>query len=574
KTVFDNAIDVLDVEDRQLPQIKFLYPYLLRGIAFHHSGLLPLLKEIVELLFQEGLIKVLFATETFAMGLNMPARTVVFTDVKKFDGIDTRGIVILRAREKMAPNAIKEMIMGESDNLTSAFHLKYNMILNMMRVEGISPEYLLKNSFYQFQNTATLPGLEEDLRLAELEYSNSIIPDEDVIAEYYDTRRLLDVYAHEMRQIINHPSNCLKFLKPGSDSQDNQTSTTDKYFVDVLLYCDKDSIVAKAADGTTTGVRPCKENAIGEMMVVPVELTSLSCISQIRIFPPKILTLKQVRQSVYDSIQVIIKRYPGGIASLDPIEDMGIEDENFHKLIRKTEVLEDKLFSNKLHNTPQLSSLYEQYGKKVALRARIRTLKKKVNNVKSILHLDDLKHRKRVLRRIGYLTDDDIVTVKGRVACDINVGDEVVLTEMLLNGVFSDLSVEKIAALLSCFVIEQHDKERINLKEDLYVVYRRLQEIARNIVAISVECKLQINEEEYLASFCPDMMELVYKIMKIAPKYYDGHVIRVFRCLDELLRAMVIAAKNIGNSELEMKFQTAISKLRRGIPFAASLYIQ
>ncbi|CAG8624978.1 16736_t:CDS:10, partial [Cetraspora pellucida] len=640
KTVFDNAIDVLDVEDRQLPQIKFLYPYLLRGIAFHHSGLLPLLKEIVELLFQEGLIKVLFATETFAMGLNMPARTVVFTDVKKFDGelvryitsgeyiqmsgragrrgIDIRGIVILMAREKMAPNALKEMIMGESDNLTSAFHLKYNMILNMMRVEGINPEYLLKNSFYQFQNTATLPALEEDLRHTELEYSNSIIPDEDVIAEYYDTRRLLDVYAHEMRQIINHPSNCLKFLKPGrlvrvkhadmdfgwgmvvaygkrvdqkyiadptfertlqeaSDNQDNPTSPTDKYFVDVLLYCDKDSIVAKAADGTTTGVKPCKENVPGETMVVylqvvPVELSSLSCISQIRIFPPKILTLKQVRQSVYDSIQVIIKRYPGGLAPLDPIEDMGIEDENFQKLIRKTEVLEDKLFSNKLHNTSQLSSLYEQYGKKVALRARIRSLKKKVNNVKSILHLDDLKHRKRVLRRIGYLSDDDIVTVKGRVACDINVGDEVVLTEMLLNGVFSDLSVEKVAALLSCFVIEQHDKERINLKEDLYVVYRRLQEIARNIVAISVECKLQINEEEYLASFCPDMMELVHnwcqgksfaEIMKIAPKSYDGHVIRVFRCLDELLRAMVTAAKNIGNSELEMKFQTAINKLRR-----------
>ncbi|KAF0408353.1 antiviral helicase [Gigaspora margarita] len=397
KTVFDNAIDVLDVEDRQLPQIKFLYPYLLRGIAFHHSGLLPLLKEIVELLFQEGLIKVLFATETFAMGLNMPARTVVFTDVKKFDGelvryitsgeyiqmsgragrrgIDTRGIVILMAREKMAPNAIKEMIMGESDNLTSAFHLKYNMILNMMRVEGISPEFLLKNSFYQFQNTATLPALEEDLRRAELEYSNFIIPDEDIIAEYYDTRRLLDVYTHEMRQIINLPSNCLQFLKPGrlvrvrhadmdfgwgmvvaygkrvdqkytadstfeqrlqetSDGQDHQLSSTDKYFVDVLLYCDKDSIVAKAADGTTTGVKPCKENGTGEMMVVPVELNSLYCISQIRIFPPKSLVLKQVRQSVYDSIQVIIKRYPNGLTPLDPIEDMGIEDENFHKLIR------------------------------------------------------------------------------------------------------------------------------------------------------------------------------------------------------------------------------------------------
>ncbi|CAG8446308.1 1514_t:CDS:10, partial [Scutellospora calospora] len=646
KTVFDNAIDVLDVEDRQLPQIKFLYPYLLRGIAVHHSGLLPLLKEIVELLFQEGLIKVLFATETFAMGLNMPARTVVFTDVKKFDGelvryitsgeyiqmsgragrrgIDTRGIVILMAREKMAPNALKEMIMGESDNLISAFHLKYNMILNMMRVEGISPEFLLKNSFYQFQNTATLPALEEDLHKAELEYSNFIIPDEDVIAEYYDTRGLLDTYAHEMRQIINHPSNCSQFLKPGrlvrvkhadmdfgwgmvvaygkrvdqkypadstfeqtqqeaSNNQDNQIFSADNYFVDVLLYCDRDSIVAKAADGTTTGVKPCKENEPGEMMVVPVELSSLYCISQTRIFPPKILALKQIRRSVYDSIQVIIKCYPGGLVPLDPIEDMGIEDENFQKLIRKIEVLEDKLFSNKLHDTPQLPPLYEQYAKKVALRTRIRSLKKKVNNVQSILHLDDLKHRKRVLRRIGYLTDDDIVTVKGRVACDINVGDEIVLTEMLLNGGFSDLSVEMIAALLSCFVIEQHDKEKANLKEDFYVVYRRLQDIARNIVAISIECKLQINEEEYLANFCPDMMELVHswcqgksfaEIMKFAPKYYDGHVIRVFRCLDEVLRTMVIAAKNIGNSELEMKFQTAISKLRRGIPFAASLYIQ
>jgi ATP-dependent RNA helicase DOB1 len=73
-----------------LPQIEHLIPFLKRGIAFHHSGLLPVLKEIVELLFQEGLIKILFATETFAMGLNMPAKTVVFTDLKKFDGTANR----------------------------------------------------------------------------------------------------------------------------------------------------------------------------------------------------------------------------------------------------------------------------------------------------------------------------------------------------------------------------------------------------------------------------------------------------------------------------------------------------
>ena len=57
-----------------------------------YAGLLPLLKETIEILFSEGLIKVLFATETFAMGLNMPARTVLFTNVRKFDGKDYRWV--------------------------------------------------------------------------------------------------------------------------------------------------------------------------------------------------------------------------------------------------------------------------------------------------------------------------------------------------------------------------------------------------------------------------------------------------------------------------------------------------
>jgi len=54
-----------------------------RGIGIHHGGLLPILKEVIEILFQEGLVKALFATETFSMGLNMPAKTVVFTALRK-----------------------------------------------------------------------------------------------------------------------------------------------------------------------------------------------------------------------------------------------------------------------------------------------------------------------------------------------------------------------------------------------------------------------------------------------------------------------------------------------------------
>ena len=90
--IFTNAIAILHEDCRQLPQITHLLPLLKRGIGIHHAGLLPLLKEVIEILFQECLIKVLFVTETFSIGLNMPAKTVLFTSVRKFDGREFRNL--------------------------------------------------------------------------------------------------------------------------------------------------------------------------------------------------------------------------------------------------------------------------------------------------------------------------------------------------------------------------------------------------------------------------------------------------------------------------------------------------
>lgn len=190
--VFNNAIDVLSDDDKKLPQVQQILPLLKRGVGIHHSGLLPLIKETIEILFGEGLIKALFATETFAMGLNMPARTVVFTSVRKFDGtnfrfitsgeyiqmsgragrrgIDERGIVILRVDEKVNPAVGKEMICGRPDPLNSAFHLTYNMVLNLLRVEEVNPEYMLEHSFFQFQQYLEYPKLHES-KLFELNIS-------------------------------------------------------------------------------------------------------------------------------------------------------------------------------------------------------------------------------------------------------------------------------------------------------------------------------------------------------------------------------------------------------------------
>ena len=183
--IFKNAIINLAEEDRQLPQIANLLPLLRRGVGVHHGGLLPILQEVIEILFQEGLIKVLFATETFSIGLNMPAKTVVFTAARKFDGkefrnlssgeyiqmsgragrrgLDDRGVVIMMVDEKLEPAAAKTMVKGEADRLDSAFHLGYNMILNLMKVEGISPEFMLERCFFQFQSSAGIPQLKNGM---------------------------------------------------------------------------------------------------------------------------------------------------------------------------------------------------------------------------------------------------------------------------------------------------------------------------------------------------------------------------------------------------------------------------
>jgi ATP-dependent RNA helicase DOB1 len=111
--------------------------------------------------------------------------------------------------------------------------------------------------------------------------------------------------------------------------------------------------------------------------------------------------------------------------------------------------------TNALHNSPALPALYDQYASKQELLLKIKTTKKKIQAAHSVMHLDELKCRKRALRRLGFATNDDVVEQKGRVACEISSGDELLLTEMIFGGVFNELTPQQTAALLSCFVFDE-----------------------------------------------------------------------------------------------------------------------
>ncbi|XP_044302053.1 exosome RNA helicase MTR4 [Varanus komodoensis] len=620
--VFNNAIDCLSDEDKKLPQVEHVLPLLKRGIGIHHGGLLPILKETIEILFSEGLIKALFATETFAMGINMPARTVLFTSARKFDGkdfrwitsgeyiqmsgragrrgMDDRGIVILMVDEKMSPTVGKQLLKGSADPLNSAFHLTYNMVLNLLRVEEINPEYMLEKSFYQFQHYRAIPGVVEKVTKLEQQYNEIEIPNEENVVIYYKIRQQLAKLGKEIEEYIHKPKYCLPFLQPGrlvkvknedddfgwgvvvnfskkSNVKPNSGELDPLYVAEVLLHCSKESLKNSA----TEAAKPAKPGEKGEMQVVPVLVHLLSAISSVRLYIPKDLRPLDNRQSVLKSIQEVQKRFPDGVPLLDPIDDMGIKDPGLKKVIQKIEAFEHRMYSHPLHNDSNLETVYKLCERKAQIAIDIKAAKRELKKARTVLQMDELKCRKRVLRRLGFATSSDVIEMKGRVACEISSADELLLTEMMFNGLFNDLSAEQATALLSCFVFQENSSEMPKLTEQLAGPLRQMQECAKRIAKVSAEAKLEIDEENYLNSFRPNLMDVVHTwangatfahICKMTD-VFEGSIIRCMRRLEELLRQMCQAAKAIGNTELENKFAGGITKIKRDIVFAASLYL-
>ena len=169
------------------------YPALLnllqKGVAFHHSGLRPLLKEIVEVLFSRGLVKVLFATETFAVGINMPTKTVVFTSFSKVDntgqcrmlraheyiqmagragrrGKDTEGLVLyLPAHRPESVEDVQAMMLGRAQSLESKMDFHYDFIIKCLQSGGkVGTDDMARQSFWYSSRLAEIEMLEDQNR--------------------------------------------------------------------------------------------------------------------------------------------------------------------------------------------------------------------------------------------------------------------------------------------------------------------------------------------------------------------------------------------------------------------------
>lgn len=636
ETIFWSAMDMLSDDDKKLPQVSNMLPLLKRGIGVHHSGLLPILKEVIEILFQEGFIKCLFATETFSIGLNMPAKTVVFTNVRKFDGdkfrwissgeyiqmsgragrrgIDERGICILMVDENLEPSTAKLMLKGSADPLNSAFHLSYNMLLNQIRSEDGDPETLLRNSFYQFQADRAIPDLEKQAKVLQEERESMIIEGEDSLKDYYSLLEQYKTLKKDVRDIVLSPKHCLPFLQPGrlvcilctkndensssfsvkddvtwgviinfvrikevSEEDANKKPEDSSYMVDVLTRCrmQKDELAKK-----TIRIIPIKEP--GEPAVISIPLSQIDCLSSIRIIIPKDLLPVKARENTLKKVSEVLNRFvKEGTPLLDPEDDMKVQSSSYRKAARRIEMLENLFEKHEIAKSPLIEQKLKVLHTKKELTAKIKSIKRMMRSSSVLAFKGELKARKRVLRRMGYIKSDDVVELKGKVACEISSADELTLTELMFNGVLKDIKVEEMISLLSCFVWREKLQEAQKPRDELEMLFMQLQDTARKVAKVQLECKVQMDVDSFVSSFRPDVMEAVYAWAKGSKFYeimemsqvFEGSLIRAIRRLEEVLQQLIQAAKSIGETELEVKFEEAVTKIKRDIVFAASLYL-
>lgn len=185
--IVDAAFEGADTDELRILGYATWRDGLERGIAAHHAGMLPAFKEVVEDLFQQGLVKVVFATETLALGINMPARSVVLEKLVKWNGsvhapitpgeytqltgragrrgIDFEGHAIVVWHQELDPAMLAGLASNRTYPLKSSFRPSYNMAVNLISEFGVSKsKELLESSFAQFQADRSVVGLATQIK--------------------------------------------------------------------------------------------------------------------------------------------------------------------------------------------------------------------------------------------------------------------------------------------------------------------------------------------------------------------------------------------------------------------------
>ncbi|KAI5480335.1 antiviral helicase SKI2 [Pseudohyphozyma bogoriensis] len=627
---FEKSLTRLKGSDKSLPQITSMRSLLSRGIGVHHGGLLPIVKEIVELLFARGLVKVLFATETFAMGVNMPAKCVVFSGIKKHDGrnfrellpgeytqmsgragrrgLDKTGTVIIVAEGDVPETStLTHMLLGQPTKLQSQFRLTYSMILNLLRVEALRVEEMIKRSFSENAAQRLLPEHQKKVTEGEIELKAlkklEPGPRTDELKKFYDlSLRVVELNTAVLEGILAHPATS-KILSAGrvvilSDGhfRDNPgvilkaapLAVSDAGVIDstkqfyVLAFVPPEIRAGKldvAADAVPPRWPPKPQSTPGltyDLAIVP--LTSISLITSTTMKVDFEAIAEQHRRSSMENALAEFVRLEESGLTLQEADWSKARALQFREALNERDELASKLAFFVVDGNDFAESYQIIHGEKV-LQEKIATLRMALSEDNLEL-LPDYEQRIAVLKELQFIDENQTVMIKGRVACEINSASELVLTELILENTFAAYEPEEVVALLSCFIFQEKTDVEPLLTPKLQEGKATILDIAERVRIVQAKHRADVADEGFNTDLKFGLVEVVYEWAKgmafshitALTDVQEGTIVRAITRLDETCREVRDAARIVGNADLFTKMETCQQKIRRDVIFCASLY--
>jgi ATP-dependent RNA helicase HelY len=459
---------VADIPDEDLEVLGFAgwLDGLRRGVAAHHAGMVPVFKEAVETAFQEGILKVVVATETLALGINMPAKSVVIERLEKWDGerhvmltpgeytqltgragrrgIDRVGHAVVLYQRDIDFRSVAGLVGTRAYPLTSSFAPSYNMAVNLLRNHDLDrAERLLTASFAQFQADRSVSGLAR--RLEELQtgidgYTPNLHCDRGDWERYWRLRRELgeaEARTAQRRRSVREDAvnDRLSRLVPG----------------EVLHWPAGPRRGLAAVIGTSlTNRGRVLARVITEdrrlQRLGPRELDG----------PPEVVGMIDLpasgtpRQPAFRGEVADVLR---GLPDPPPATDDGEPD-----VPDELRSLRRDVTAHPCHLCPERETHEVWQERTDELRDEADRLRRHINRQTGSL-VRQLHHLIGVLRELGYLDEAPAPTTDGMLLARIYTDVDLIVAESLRAGLLDDLTPEELAGMAALFTYESRSDE-------------------------------------------------------------------------------------------------------------------
>ncbi|BAY08071.1 DEAD/DEAH box helicase [Calothrix sp. NIES-2098] len=486
-------------------QIAPLY----RGIAAHHAGILPAWKVLVEELFQQGLIKVVFATETLAAGINMPARTTVISTLSKRTdtghrllnaseflqmagragrrGMDLQGHVVTVQTPFEGSKEAAYLATSKPDPLVSQFTPSYGMVLNLLQTHTLEEtRELIERSFGQYMATMHLrPNYEEIAELqAQLEQLQEQIDavDENELAVYEKLRQRLKV-ERQLLKTLQHQA---------QEDRKEQIGMLLGFAVagTLLSLKGKNITVPSPIAAVLIGKSPHSEQSpclvclgrdnrwyvatTDDIVDLYAELPRIDVPPEI--IPPPDLVFKpgQIRRGD-EQTATIAQQIP------ESGESLYMAPEVAEQLSRMTAV-QEQLEAHPIHKSGNAAAIFKRKARYVELEAELQLLQEHVEQ-QSQHHWEEFLNLIEILQHFGCL-DNLVPTALGQVAAAIRGENELWLGLVLASGELNNLDPHHLAAAVAALVTETprpDSKVRFDLSNQVVDALAKLRGIRRQM---------------------------------------------------------------------------------------------